>query len=89
LLSYTGDIGNMQTSHVQSSTNWGVETDVTWESFAYTNAEDLYSNGDELVQTPLETFTSNNWIDVDVTSFLRSTMMSSSKKFFSLKISSS
>ena len=87
LLSYTGDIGNMQTSHVQSSSNWGAETDVTWESFAYTNAEDLYSNDDELVQTPLETFTANNWIDIDVTSFLRSTMMSS-MKFFSLKISS-
>ena len=92
LLSYTGDIGNMQTSHVQSS-NWGAETDVTWESFAYTNAEDLYhsTNDDELIETtPLETFTANNWIDVDVTSFLRSTMMmASSKKFFSLKISSS
>jgi hypothetical protein len=91
LISYTGDIGNMQTSHVQGSSNWGAETDVTWESFAYTNAEDLYSN-DELVQTPLETFTANNWIDVDVTSFLRSTMMmssSSSKTYFSLKISSS
>lgn len=88
LLSYTGDIGNMQTSHVQSSSNWGAETDVTWESFAYTNAEDLHSNDDELVQTPLETFTANNWIDIDVTTFLRSDMMST-KKFFSLKISSS